>query len=404
MATDTHLDSSYAWFRMAVSLALATVAGIGLWAGVVTLPVIQQEFGIDRSGAALPYTLTMIGFGIGGILTGRMADRFGITVPLLLGAVMLGLGFIASAYAPTYWSFIAAQSILIGFLGVSSSFGPLVADVSLWFKKHRGIAVAVVASGNYLAGAMWPPLLTSAIADHGWRTTFIVIGILCTCLMVPLALLLRRRAPTQDQTTTASQDQVFTGTPVLQAMLMLAGLACCVAMSMPQVHLVAYCLDLGYTAARGAEMLSLLLGFGVISRLISGFLADRIGGLATLIAGSLLQCVALIFYIPFDGLTSLYLVSALFGLSQGGIVPSYALIVRDNFPAREAATRISLVLTSTVLGMALGGWLSGEIFDLTGSYTAAFAHGIAWNLLNLSIAAWLITRNRGQRPQAMAAA
>ncbi len=387
--TASHLDSSYSWTRLAVALALSTIAGIGLWAGVVILPTIQQEFGIDRSGAALPYTLTMIGFAIGGVVMGRLADRFGIMVPMLIGTVFLGVGFIAAAYAPSYWLFVAAQAGLIGLVGVGTSFGPLVADVSLWFQKRRGIAIAIVASGNYLAGAIWPPFLTRAVEAHGWRNTYVAIGLFCMVLMTPLAFLLRRRAPTSDATL-LSPDSSFKGTLSLQALLMLAGLACCVAMSMPQVHIVAYCGDLGYGAARGAEMLSLMLGFGVLSRIASGFIADKIGGLATLIIGSVLQCLALIFYIPFDGLTSLYIVSALFGLSQGGIVPSYALIVRDNFPAKEAGTRISLVLNSTVLGMALGGWLSGEIFDWTGSYQAAFLHGIAWNLLNLSIAAWLL--------------
>ena len=279
-------------------------------------------------------------------------------------------------------------------LGVATTFGPLVADVSLWFQKRRGIAVAIVASGNYLAGAMWSPLLTHAIEAYGWRTSFVFIGFACLVLMLPLALLLRPRASLIERASPVAGGTTTSGTPALQAMLVLAGLACCVAMSMPQVHIIAYCGDLGYGSAVGAQMLSLLLGFGVVSRLLSGYFSDKIGGIGTLIIGSALQCLALIFYIPFDGLTSLYLVSALFGLSQGGIVPSYALIVRDNFPAREAGFRISLCLTATVFGMALGGWVSGEIYDMTGSYTWAFGHGILWNLLNLSIAFWLLFRKR----------
>jgi MFS family permease len=389
-------DSRYSWFRMAVSLALATLGGIGIWAGIITLPVIQQEFGVDRSGGALPYTLTMIGFAIGGVIMGKVADRFGVVVPLIISTLTLSAGFILSAMAPTYWTYIAAQAGLIGLLGTSSTFGPLVADISLWFKKHRGIAVAVVASGNYLAGAIWPKILTWSIAAYGWRMSFIAIGILLLATMLPLSLLLRRRADMAEQSVVSKSAAPQNGTPFVMAMLVLAGLACCVAMSMPQVHLIAYCADLGYGPARGAEMLSLLLGFGVISRLISGVMSDKIGGLNTLLIGSVLQCLALLLYIPFNGVTSLYLVSALFGLSQGGIVPSYALIVRDHFPAKEAGTRISLVLTATVLGMALGGWVSGEIFDLTGSYTMAFVHGIAWNLLNMAIAFWLLQRRRGQ--------
>jgi MFS family permease len=388
-------DSRYSWIRMVICLALASIGGIGIWAGIITLPTIQQEFGVDRSGGALPYTLTMIGFAIGGILMGRVADRFGVMLPMIISTLTLSAGFILSAMAPTYWTYIAAQAGLIGVLGTSTTFGPLVADISLWFKKYRGIAVAVVASGNYLAGAIWPKILTWSVAEYGWRTSFTAIGILILVTMLPLSLLLRLRADMAEQSATTASAAAQTGTPFVQTMLVLAGLACCVAMSMPQVHLIAYCVDMGYGPARGAEMLSLLLGFGVISRLISGVMSDKIGGLNTLLIGSVLQCLALLLYIPFNGVTSLYFVSALFGLSQGGIVPSYALIVRDHFPAKEAGTRISLVLTATVLGMALGGWISGEIFDRTGSYTMAFVHGIAWNLLNMAIAFWLLQRSRG---------
>ena len=387
-------DSRYSWFRLAVSLSLATLGGIGLWAPVIALPVVQSEFGVDRAGASIPYTLTMIGFGFGGVLMGRMADRFGIVVPMFIGTILLAVGFVGAAYAPSYWTFIAAQAGLIGLFGVATTFGPLVADVSLWFQKRRGIAVGIVASGNYLAGAIWSPLLSAAIDSYGWRTSFIYIGFAVLVLMLPLTLLLRPRASLVERPSPTAGTSTATGTPTLQVMLIVAGLACCVAMSMPQVHIIAYCGDLGYGRTAGAQMLSLMLGCGVVSRLLSGYFSDKIGGVGTLIIGSVLQCLALLFYIPFDGLASLYLVSALFGLAQGGIVPSYSLIVRDNFPAKEAGFRISLVLTATVFGMALGGWLSGEIFDKTGSYTWAFAHGILWNLLNLSVAIWLLFRKR----------
>ena len=386
-------DSRYSWLRLAASLALAATSGIGLWAIVVILPVVQKEFEVDRAGASFPYTMTMIGFGAGGVIMGRLADRFGIMVPMIISTLMLCLGFIAAGLAPNYWSFVLAQAGLIGFLGCATSFGPLVADVSLWFQKRRGIAVAVAASGNYLAGTIWPPFLTRAVEAFGWRHSYMVIGVLCLIIMLPLCFVLRQRANRDERLAVSTLGSSSVGTPFLQGLLMLAGLACCVAMSMPQVHIVAYCGDLGYGTQAGANMLSLMLGFGVASRLLSGFVADKIGGAGTLIIGSVLQCLALLFYIPFDGLVSLYLVSSLFGLAQGGIVPSYALIVRDHFPAREAGTRISLVLTCTVLGMALGGWLSGLIFDHTGSYHLAFVHGIAWNLLNMAIANLLVWRN-----------
>jgi MFS family permease len=399
-------DGAYAWRRLVVSLAIATIGGVGLWSAVVALPVIQAEFGLDRGDASLPYTATLIGFAAGGIGMGRLADRFGIRVPLVLGAVMLALGYAAAAAAQSLWQFVLAQAVLIGFLGSSASFGPLVADVSHWFVRRRGIAVAIAASGNYLAGTFWPPLLQAGFAELGWRTTHLLLGLLCLATMLPLALLLGRR-PRFAEAGTAAAGPVMpqsVSPATLQAILVLAGLACCVAMSMPQVHLVAYCADLGYGPARGAEMLSLMLGLGVVSRLLSGWIADHIGGAGTLVLGSALQCLALLFYLPFDGLTSLYLVSALFGLSQGGIVPSYALIVRDRFPAREAGTRVSIVLTATVLGMALGGWLSGVIHDVTGSYAAAFLNGIVWNLLNLAIACWLLLDGRQRRLRALAAA
>ena len=395
-------DSRYAWRRLAVAVALSTIGGVGLWSTVIVLPTIETAFGVDRGGASIPYTATMISFAAGGIMMGRLTDRFGIVVPLVIGALMLGIGYLASAAATTYWQFVLAQSLLVGMLGSSATFAPLVADVSLWFVRKRGIAVAIVASGNYLAGAIWPPILTYAITAVGWRYAFVLIGVFCLVTLLPLGLLLRRRPVLEARIGPGVGHRAAGGPPVppgvLQALLVVAAFSCCVAMSMPQVHLIAYCGDLGYGAARGAEMLSIMLACGVVSRLASGFVADRIGGVGTLVLGSTLQCVALVFYLPFNGLTSLYLVSALFGLSQGGIVPSYALIVREYFPAREAGARVSLVLMISVVGMAAGGWISGKIFDLTGSYQAAFLNGVAWNLLNMVIAFWLLLGRLRPRP------
>ena len=396
------VDSSYAWWRLSISLVLSTIGGIGLWSVVVTLPAIEAEFGISRGDASLPYTLTLLGFATGGVIMGRLADRFGIFVPLVFATIMLCLGYILSAQATNLMWFTIIQGVLIGMLGSAATFGPLVADVSLWFDKRRGIAVAIVASGNYLSGAIWSPIISWGIVEYGWRDTHIGIGIVCLVTMLPLAYMLRRRATISDENTidAASTHPTPFGISrrTLMALLIVAGLACCVAMSMPQVHIVAYCGDLGYGVARGAEMLSIMLTLGVVSRLVSGLIADKIGGLATLLIGSTLQCIALFFYLPFDGLVSLYLVSALFGLSQGGIVPSYALIVRKYFPAREAGTRVSAVLMTTVAGMALGGWMSGEIYDFTGSYRAAFINGIVWNLINMSIAFWILIGANRARP------
>src|SRR5205823_3221029 len=246
---------------------------------------------------------------------------------------------------------------------------------SLWFGRRRGIAVAIVISGNYLAGAVWPPILQYLFDHAGWRATYIGLGVFCFAVMLPLALMLRRRPPAIGSTTSVntmrSARSLGLSPNALTGLLCVAGLACWVAMSMPQVHIVAYCGDLGYGVQRGAEMLSLMLGFGIVSRLLSGVICDRIGGLRTLLLGSALQGVALLLFLPFDGLVSLYVIAALFGLFQGGIVPSYAIIVREHFPASQAGARTGAVIMFTLLGMALGGWMSGKVFDLTGSYHAA---------------------------------
>ncbi len=389
--------SPYAWARLAVSLTLMTISGCSMYAVVVVLPAVQSEFGVARADASLPYSMTMIGFGIGGLFMGRLADRFGVMVPVLVGGVSLGAGFVLAGNAGSIWTFSAAHGLLIGVLGSSAMFAPLIADTSLWFTKKRGIAVAICASGNYVAGAIWPPIVNHFAAVYGWRGTYQGIGVFCVISVTALALFLRRRPPTHAADTspgaTASSSRPFGLSPgAAQALLCLAGISCCVAMSMPQVHIVAYCGDLGYGAARGAEMLSVMLGFGIVSRLLSGVICDRIGGLRTLLLGSALQGVALLLFLPFDGLVSLFVISALFGLFQGGIVPSYAIIVREYFPSREAGGRVGTVLTFTLFGMALGGWMSGKIFDLTGSYHAAFLNGMAWNLLNIAIAAALLRR------------
>ena len=390
------IDSGAAWRRLAITVALGTVGTVGMWSVVVVLPFVQADFQISRAEASIGYTMMMIGFGCGNIVLGRLVDRFGIFQPLLGGIVVLCLGYLATAHATNIWQFAIAHGLLIGFLGSAITFGPLIADTSLWFQKRRGLAMSICACGSYLAGAIWPPVIQQGIAAYGWRATHVAIGVVCLVTMVPLAFALRRRAPVLSAAANAAATAVRPPMPVsaraMQVLLAIAGVACCVAMSMPQVHIVAYCGDLGYGAARGAEMLSLMLACGIFSRLASGFIADRIGGLKTLLLGSFLQGAVLLLYVPFDGLMSLYVISALFGLVQGGIVSSYTIIVREYFPPQEAGMRVGIVLTATLLGMALGGWLSGFIFDFAGSYRAAFINGILWNLVNVVIVSGLIWR------------
>ncbi len=399
-------DSRYAWARLAVVLALMTVGSAGMYVVAVVLPAVQAEFGSARGDASLPYTLLMVGFGVGGMFMGRLADRFGVMVSVMVGAAGLAAGFFLAGLAGGLTGFALAHGIFIGLLGSSATFAPLVADTSLWFVRRRGIAVAICASGNYLAGALWPPIVQHFVQTQGWRATYIGLGVLCLLTMPLLALFLRPRPPAavaggaRGGASRVSERPFGLSMAQAQGLLCVAAVACCVAMAMPQVHIVAYCGDLGYGAARGAEMLSLMLACGIVSRLVSGAICDRIGGLATLLMGSVLQGLALLLFIPFDGLTSLYLISALFGLFQGGIVPSYAIIVREYFPPAEAGARVGTVLMCTLFGMALGGWLSGAVFDWTGSYRAAFVNGIGWNLVNLSVVLLLITmRRRHPGPQ-----
>ncbi|MGE0063824.1 MAG: MFS transporter [Xanthobacteraceae bacterium] len=400
-------DSATAWRRLVVATLIGTIGGVGMWSVPVTLPAVQAEFAIDRAAASLPYTLCMLGFAAGGVLLGKLTDRIGVMVPVIGSAILMGLGYVLASQAHSLWIFALGQGVVAG-LGTAVFFGPLMADISHWFDRRRGIAVAIAASGNYIAGAIWPVAIQHGIDRFGWRVTILVVAAVCVAAIVPLALLLRRPPPRHDAPSATgfvrrAPPDLGMSPGALQLILGIAGVACCVAMAMPQVHIVAYCGDLGYGVARGAEMLSLMLGFGIISRVASGFIADRIGGVRTLLLSSALQGVALVLYFLFDGLTSLYVISILFGLFQGGIVPSYAIIVREYFAPQEAGSRIGFVIMATILGMALGGWMSGVIFDMTGSYRIAFANGIAWNLLNLSIATWLLMRSRGARPRLAAA-
>ena len=399
------VDSTYAWVRLTVALVLGTIGSVGMWSYVVALPAVQTEFGTDRGAASMPYTFAMIGFAFGGVLMGRFADRFGIVFPAILGTLLLGAGYLAAAYAPNIWMLDAAFA-LIG-AGASGTFGPIISDMSHWFRKRRGIAIAIASCGNYLSGVVWPPVVQHFITTDGWRTTHIWVGVFCLVTMLPLALMMRRPSPVDHvalDTATGGRGTLGLKPNTLQGLLAIGGIACCVAMSMPQVHIVAYCGDLGYGPARGAEMLSLMLGLGLIARVASGSIADKIGGLGALMIGSALQAFALLLYLGFNGLTSLYVISGLFGLFQGGIIPMYAIIVREYFPPRDAGIRTGVALMFALFGMALGGWMSGAIFDLTGSYRAAFANGFFWNLLNLVIIGWLIVRSRGQTSGRLVAA
>ena len=388
-------DSGQAWVRLALAVVIGSIGSVGMWSVVVVLPVVQAEFGATRGAVSLAFTLTMLGFGLGGVVTGRVTDRFGIVAAMALSISFLGLAYVVAGLSTTLWQFIAVH-VLIG-LGTSATFGPLMAEASHWFERYRGLAVTIVASGNYVGGTIWPPLVNWGMQTAGWRATHIAIGIFCAVAMTLVLVVLRAqigRAAVRNHDNAPPRVDLRLSTNTVTVLLCIAGIACCVAMAMPQVHIVAYCGDLGYGVARGAEMLSLMMAFGVISRIGSGYLADKIGGIPTLLIGSVAQGFALLFYLFFDSLSSLYVISAMFGLFQGGIVPSYAIIVRESMPAREAATRVGIVILASVAGMSFGGWVSGVIFDATGSYAAAFLNGLGWNALNITIMVALLIRAR----------
>jgi MFS family permease len=392
------IDSKAAAKRLFIAVLLMTLGTSSMYAVAVFLPAVQAEFQVSRSEVSLPYTYMMLGLGLGSILMGKLTDRFGVSTALMVGAVCVGLGYVLSGLAPNIIFFGICHGLLLGFFGASATFAPLMADTSMWWSKYRGIAVGVCSSGNYLAGTIWPPIVQYGIEHFGWRHTYIAMGIVCGVGMFLFALLLRQRPPESPnqsplQISSINREKPF-NLPInfAQALLCIAGIGCCVAMAMPQVHIVAYCTDLGFNAARGAEMLSLMLACGVVSRLLSGFICDRIGGLRTLLLGSVLQGVALLLFLPFESLISLYIIAALFGLFQGGIIPAYAIIVREYFPIKDLSKRVGLCIMSTMTGMALGGWLSGLVFDLTGSYQASFLNGIMWNLMNIAIVVFLLLR------------
>ena len=388
------LDTAYSWQRLLVALVIGLVANAGMWAVVVIMPAVEAEFALTRAETSLPYMLSMLGYGLGNFIIGRWVDRVGIATALIGASFGIAVSFFAATQASDIGVLAAVHFILGLFAAVG--FAPLMSDISHWFLKWRGTAMALVASANYLSGAVWPTVLAGVLAQSGWRAVYLTLAVITVVVVPFLAMLLRRQVP--DAAVGATVETISNSANIsmsparLQICLGFAGVACCVAMSMPQVHIVSYCVGLGYGPVAGAKMLALMLFGGVLSRIFFGLLSDRLGGVRTLLLGSALQCLGLAFYLPYDGLVSLYTVSLIFGLSQGGIVPSYALIVREYMPAKEAGARVGFVLMMTIWGMALGGWMSGWIYDVSGSYQMAFLNGIMWNLINIGLVVALFFR------------
>lgn len=387
-------DSSYSWQRLACAMLIGIISNASLWTSVSLMPSLQGDFALTRTEASYPYIAIMLGFLIGSPALGRWSDRYGISRILLVASVVSSLAYVAGGLVHNFWLFLLTQ-VCVG-LGTAAGFAPLSADISHWFRRRRGLAVAIVSSAGYLSGVFWTTVIADVLQEGTWRDVHMIIG---TALLtiVPLSFLLRRRVPRHvldEADRSAAQNAKDAGiSPVaIKWILAIAGVSCCVAMAMPQVHIVALCLDLGYSIGRGNELLSMILLGGIVSRIVSGAIIDKVGGVRILLLGSVLQMLALCLYIPFDGLASLYVVSLIFGLAQGGILPSYPLIIREYLPARSAGAVIGFVSTATQFGMAFGGWLSGWIYDQTGSYFVAFVNGIGWNLVNITLIGLLLLR------------
>ncbi|MDC0458179.1 MFS transporter [Alphaproteobacteria bacterium] len=386
------MDTASSWRRLTICSVIGLFINIGIWSVVVVLPEIEREFNSSRASSALPYTFTLAGFAIGNFVIGSIVDRIGIAKATIYASLLISGNFLLCSLSDSLL-IITSSHFFLG-LGTAVGFGPLIADITHWFVRRRGIAVAVIASGNYLSGVVWSPLIGIMLSNFTWRDIYLSIAIVLPTVAIPFAFLLlnkttKIKSDTENDFSANNSKLLKISGGRLQFLLGMAGIGCCIAMAMPQVHIVAYCVGLGFGATIGASMLSVMLASGIISRIMFGLCADRIGSLSTLILSSALQMISLIFFIPFDGMISLFVVSAIFGLSQGGIVPSYALVVRHFLPAREAGQRIGIVLMLTIFGMAIGGWMSGFIFDQTGSYKMAFLNGILWNIFNLGILGWL---------------
>ena len=388
-------DSQQAWFRLAIIFTMSVIGTAGMWSVVIILPNIQSEFALDRAASTYPYVATMFGYGIGNVIIGRMLDRIGIKKPIIFALSLIVASYILSIFVRD----VFFLSIIQFFLGFSAAafFGPMMADISNYFYRRKGLAVSLVASGQHLCGAIWPFLIKDFLLDGDWRNAHLFIAIVCSILIPILFYLLGNKKPKIDLNQNLSSRREDINSKVklsisnkrVQVLLMFAGVFCCVAMSMPQVHILPLCIDNGYGLAVGTEILSFMLFAAVASRVIFGFLSDKIGPIQTLLLGSSLQAISLTMFLPFNSQLSLYIVAIFFGLSQGGIVPIYAVIISKFLPSNEVAERVGLLIFATIVGMSLGGWLSGEIYDFTKSYKLAFINGIFWNIINLCIMIYL---------------
>ena len=394
------IETRDSWVVASVALFVMMMAFGAAWIIAVALKDIAGELGGTRSIPALASSLAWLGQGAGGILMGRLADRFGTRWTVLFGALMIGVGLSISTLG-TPWALWIGHGLFMGLIGLGGINAPMYIYVSRWFDRRRGSALALISSGSYLAGAIWPPVFERAIAGFGWRSTMLCYAVAEIVVIVPLALIYFRHPPELFLPAPASgadgrETRLF-GLPrnLVFVMMCGAGVLCCIPMAMPQGHLVAFCTDLGISRTIGALMLSVLLGTAFLSRQIWGVISDRIGGLATVLIASAWQAASIAGFLFTQNETGLFTVAAAFGLGFSGIIPAYVLAVRELFPASEASWRIpTLLLFSGGFGMAAGGWLAGLLYDHFGTYAPAFAFGVGTNLLNLVLIGTLVARQR----------
>lgn len=400
----TLIETRTSWVVAGIALVTMLMAyGTG-WITAVALTDIAADSGGTRSIPALASSLAWFGGGVGGILMGQIAERVGTRRVVMVGASMVALGLAISTLGSP-WPLWVGHGLFIGLIGLGGINAPLYVYVSRWFDRRRGSALALISSGSYLAGAIWPPLFERAVATIGWRETMLWYGLIELLVILPLAAIFFKPPPEAVATTaargaSAEPERVLGLAPNLVfALLCAAGVLCCMPMAMPQNHLVAFCGDLGISRPVGALMLSVLLGTAFLSRQAWGWISDRIGGLATVFVGSLWQMVTLAAFLATQDEKGLFTVSAAFGLGFSGIIPAYVLALRELYPASQAAWRIPTMLLFTGSGMALGGWMAGAIYDHFGSYAPAFATGVGANAVNLLLIGALLVRRRAiKRP------
>jgi MFS family permease len=406
---DTTIDGRGAWVAASAALMVLSVSYGSPLLIVVGLKPITEGLGTIREMTSLAAAFTWVGTGLGGILMGWLADRIGIRRIVIFGSVMIAAGLAVSAIG-TIWALYIGHGLLLGLLGNGAMFPPLLVHVSRWFERRRGTALALIASGQYIAGMIWPTVFEHAIARYGWQATMIGYGLVTVALIPPVAVLLLHPAPAHPHASGAAplprprSSTLGLRPNLLLILLGVAGFCCCVPMALPQSHLVAFCSDIGIPASQGAAMLSVMTGCAFISRQFWGWLADRVGGLLTLMLGSACQALAIGAFLLTQNEAGLFAVSATFGLGFSGIVPAYVLIVRELFPAAEASWRVPTVLFISMSGMAFGSWFAGALYDHFGYYAPAFAIGVAFNIANLTIIGFLLTRQgiRGGMRPAMA--